>query len=135
MFSSSAASSDMVRKLVVKGCREGASKPLRVLDHLVQCFIALVDQRIVLLDLLVFGVNIELEALFFALKLHDLLIKLTDMHALIHRFLVDIVSSGPQLVHLTLQLVEVVVVGHFSVSCVRVSLLLLIRSKLLFQNL
>ena len=94
----------------------------------------MVDQSIVLLDLLVFGVDVELEALLLTLELHDLFIKLTDLHALIHCLLVDVVSSGPQLVHLTLYLVEIVVIGHVFVSCSR-SLQLLIRSKLLFQNL
>ena len=94
----------------------------------------MVDQSIVLLDLLVFGVDVELEALLLTLELHDLFIKLTNLHALIHCLLVDVVSPGSQLVHLSLELVEIVVIGHVFVSCPR-SLQLLIRSKLLFQNL
>ena len=102
----------MVRSLIVKSSCEGACEPLSVLDHLVKSFITLVDKCIVLLDLLVLGVDVELEALLLTLKLHDLFIKLTDLHALIHCFLVDVVPPGPQLVHLTLKLVEIVVIGH-----------------------
>ena len=94
----------------------------------------MVDQSIVLLDLLVFGVDVKLEALLLTLELHDLFIKLTDLHALIHCLLVDVVSPGSQLVHLSLELVEIVVIGHVFVSCPG-SLQLLIRSKLIFQNL
>ena len=124
----------MVGSLIIESCREGACEPLRVLDHLVKSFITLIDQSIVLFDLLVLGVDVELEALLLTLELHDLFIELTDLHALIHCLLVDVISPVPQLVYLSLKLVEIVVIGHVFVSCSRL-LQLLIRSKLLFQNL
>ena len=79
----------------------------------------MVNKCIVLLNLLVLGVDVELEALLLTLELHDLFIKLTDLHALIHCLLVDVVSSVSQLVHLSLELVEIVVIGHVFVSCSR----------------
>ena len=72
----------------------------------------MVDKSIVLLDLLVLCVDVELEALLLTLELHDLFIELTDLHALIHCLLVDVVSSLPQLVHLSFELVQIVVIGH-----------------------
>ena len=72
----------------------------------------MIDQSIVLFDLLVLSVDVELEALLLTLELHDLFIELTDLHALIHCLLIDVVSPGSQLVHLSLELVEIVVIGH-----------------------
>ena len=94
----------------------------------------MIDQSIVLFDLLVLSVDVELEALLLTLELHDLFIELTDLHALIHCLLVDVISPVPQLVYLSFKLVEIVVISHVFVSCLRL-LQLLIRSKLLFQNL
>ena len=60
----------------------------------------------------VLGFHVELDALLLALQLHDLLVQLADLHALLHHFLVNFVAAVAQLLHLPFQLVELVVVGH-----------------------
>ena len=99
-------------EVIVKRGGECVREALRILNHFVQRLVALLNQTVVLLDLTIFGLNIELDSLFLTLKLHDLLIELGDLHALLHHFLVYFVSAIAQLLHFTFQLVEIIVVCH-----------------------
>ena len=81
--------------------------------HFIKGIVALLDKHIVLLHLAILSVNIELDALLFALELHDLLLQLTALHPLLHHLIVDLVPAKAQLLHLSLQLVKVVELCHF----------------------
>ena len=105
---------DQVSDVVIEGGAERIGEPLRVLNHFIESLIALLDQRIVLLDLRVFLVHVQLQALLLALQLHDLLVEVGHLHALLHHFRVDLVPPVSKFVNFALQLVEVVKICHCS---------------------
>jgi hypothetical protein len=98
------------------------------LYHLIQSFVALLDQRIVLLDLAILGLHIQLDSLPFALQLHDLLVELARLHTLLHDVLVDLVAPIAKLLNFSFKLVEIVVIRH-SVSLRQFKLFYIITSS------
>ena len=102
-------------KIVVQGGGECVGEALRVLDHFVERLIALLDERIIVLDFAVLRLDVELAALAFPLQLGNLLVQVGDLHAHAHRLLVDLVATMAQLLHLAFELVKVVVVCHCKV--------------------
>jgi len=72
----------------------------------------LFNQCIVLLQLLVFAIDVELEALLVALQSHNLFVQVRHLHALLHALLIDLVTAVPQLLHLSFKLVKVVEFRH-----------------------
>ena len=93
--------STFVSDVVVKRGAQRIREPLGVLDHFIESFVALFDQRIVLFDLRVFLVDIELEPLLLSLKLHDLLVEMRHLHPLLHDFCIYLVAPISQFIHLS----------------------------------
>ena len=113
-FRSSLRSADR-SEIVVQGGGECVGEALRVLDHFVERLIALLDERIIVLDFAVLRLDVELAALAFPLQLGNLLVQVGNLHAHAHRLLVDLVAPMAQLLHLAFELVKVVVVCHCKV--------------------
>ena len=127
-------------EVVIEGGLECVGELLGAGYHFIKGIIALLDKHIVLLHLAILSVNIELDALLFALELHDLLLELTALHPLLHHLIVDLVPAQAQLLHLSLQLIKVVELCHFLLLTFGFILFalcpgrLLATSKLFFLN-
>ena len=130
----------VLSEVVIERRAECVRKLLRARYHFIKGIVALLDKHIVLLHLAILSVNIELDALLFALELHDLLLELTALHPLLHHLIVDLVPAQAQLLHLSLQLVKVVELCHFLLLTFGFILFalcpgrLLATSKLFFLN-
>ena len=66
-------------KIAIECILKCITQLLRALDHFVKSFVTLINQSIVILDLLIFSLNVEANALFLALQLRDLFVELTHL--------------------------------------------------------
>ena len=89
--------------LAVKGRCESLIESLRVLDHFIESFFALVYECVVFLNLCFLGLHVEVDGLSLSLELGDLVVELSLLNSLLHDIGIDLIAANFQFVNLTLE--------------------------------
>lgn len=89
--------------LAVKGGRESLIESLRVLDHFIESFFALVYECVVFLNLGFLGLHVQVDGLSLSLQLGDLVVELSLLNSLLHNICIDLIAANFQFVNLTLE--------------------------------
>ena len=89
--------------LAVKGRCESLIESLRVLDHFIESFFALVYECVVFLNLCFLGLHVKVDGLSMSLELGDLVVELSLLNSLLHDIGIDLIAANFQFVNLTLK--------------------------------